>query len=61
MSDNESMNRAAGPLAGYRVIDLDKAEIGADTQSVLEEIGYTPDEVARLAAEGVVKAAAPKG
>ncbi|OGA54099.1 MAG: hypothetical protein A3G24_01550 [Betaproteobacteria bacterium RIFCSPLOWO2_12_FULL_62_13] len=36
---------------------LGKAEIGADTQAVLEEVGYSAEDIARLASDGVIKVA----
>ena len=36
---------------------LGKAEIGADTQAVLEEVGYSGEGIARLASDGVIKVA----
>ena len=40
-----------------RVRWLGKAEIGADTQAVLEEVGYSAEDIARLASDGVIKVA----
>ncbi|MBI3042657.1 MAG: CoA transferase [Betaproteobacteria bacterium] len=43
-----------------RVRWLGKAEIGADTEAVLQEAGYGADDIARLAADGVIKVAPKK-
>ena len=40
-----------------RVRWLGKAEIGADTGEVLEELGYSSEDIARLEAGGVIKTA----
>ncbi len=43
-----------------RIRWLGKAEIGADTGPVLEELGYGAEDIARLASEGVIKLASTK-
>ena len=40
-----------------RIRWLGKSEIGADTQAVLEELGYGAGDIARLASAGVIKIA----
>jgi crotonobetainyl-CoA:carnitine CoA-transferase CaiB-like acyl-CoA transferase len=36
---------------------LGKAEIGADTGAILSEVGYSAEDIARLASDGVIKVA----
>jgi crotonobetainyl-CoA:carnitine CoA-transferase CaiB-like acyl-CoA transferase len=53
------------PLPGLRVVDLtdphprravllDATDLGADSDAVLRQFGYSPDEIARLRKAGVV-------
>jgi len=54
----------AGPLAGVRVLELTRVgpggfrsfapSIGADTQVVLERLGYDAEAIAELRRKGVV-------
>jgi succinyl-CoA--D-citramalate CoA-transferase len=44
-----------------RVRWLGKADIGADTEAVLGELGYSHEAIAGLSADGVIKTATASG